>query len=379
MYKIIYKWGGCLIHICLIFIISSCQLSERNLSIPSIVADVTSNAELKLSEYFENFRMLKLPNDTIMGEIQRIKYENKRIYISDKKTLFVFSDDGELLSCFRKIGRGPGEYFDITDFMVDGEAITILDRNQQRLLTYDHHGTITSMRNLGNYAHAISPSVDNSFFLYLGDQFSHKLRRVRNSQDDSLYLSVDENRAKYLFIFAHHNFYQYQKSIFFFQPINDIVYESVEGGRIKPSFYVDYKGKNIPASFFKRQYGDVKVFFDELLTRSYAYGIYSFALYERYMMFGSFYKEDKKLTVFDHKDKISNTFASIKDDVFFNDLTIPVSEFIYHANKHIFVPLDAFTVTEWRNAHPPSKQFKEMVDATKEEDNPLLLIFDFKQ
>ena len=97
------------------------------------------------------------------------------------------------------------------------------------------------------------------------------------------------------------------------------------------------------------------------------------------LMFGSFYQQNKKLTVLNKQNKISNTYATIKDDVYFNGLTIPVSEFIYHANKSIIFPLDAYKVAEWRNSHPPTEQFKEMVNATTEEDNPLLLIFDFKK
>lgn len=381
MHKLFYNQQGFLLLFCWVFVVLSCNPTEQNLSIPAIEADATSNAELKLSEYFENFRMLKLPTDTVMGEIERIIYENNRIYISDGQTLFIFSDEGELLSCFKKRGQAPDEYSGINDFMVDNETITILDRDQQKILTYDYFGNGITTRSLGYYAQAVSPMVDNSFFLYNGFDINHKLHRIKNGEEDSTYLGVDENQAKYLFVFAHHNFYQYQKSIYFFQPINDTIYKSVDGAGINPYLCVDFKGKNIPASFFKRQYKDIKEFFDELFKTSYAYGIYSFAMYDRFIMFGSFYQKNKKLTVFDRKKKSSNTFATIKDDVFFNGLTIPVSKFIYHANKnkHIIVPLDAFSIIEWRKINTPSEQFEKIVNTTKEEDNPLLLIFDFKQ
>lgn len=378
MYKLLNRQGFFSLF-CWMLIICSCQSTERNLSIPAIEADITSDAELKLSEYFVNFRMLKLPTDTVMGKINRIRYENNRIYISNEQTLFVFSDDGKLLSCFKKRGKGPGEYSGITDFMVDDENIIILDRNQQRLQTYDHSGESISTYNLGYFAQAISPAVNHSFFLYFGNEHSHKLCKVRNGREDSMFLEIDKDRAKYLHIDADHNFYQYQKFVYFYQPFSDIVYESIEGGSIKPSFYINYKGKNIPASFFKKKYAHVGDFFENLHKTSYAYGVSNFALYDRYLMFNSFYQKNEKLTIFDRKNKISNTFATITDDVYFNGLPITVSEFVYHANSHIFVPLDASDVFEWKNAHPPTEQFKEMINATKEEDNPLLLIFDFKK
>jgi len=180
------------------------QQTLRDFPISKIEADVTSNAELKLSEYFENFRMIKLPSETIMDEIQRVRYENNRIYISDGKTLFIFSHNGDLISSFNKIGRGPGEYTSITDFVVDGERITILNRNVQILLTYNHSGECLSTCTLGFWAQAISPVVNDSYFFYCGNIYGknqrHKLRRVKNGQEDALYLPIDKNQAEYLHI-----------------------------------------------------------------------------------------------------------------------------------------------------------------------------------
>ena len=372
-----------LFNLSVIIALCGCKSTNTNPIVSAIEADVTSNAELKLSEYFENFKMLKLPTDTIMGEIRRIRYENSQIYISDGQTLFVFSDDGELLSCFRKRGEGPGEYSRISDFMVDGEIITILDRNQQRLLTYDHYGESISTRKIGYWAQAISPVIDGSYFLYCGNEYGvderHKLRRIKNDREDFQYLPIDENQSKYLHINMRHNFFKHQKIVYFFETFNDIVYESVGGGRIEPSFFVDFMGKNVPQSFFEKKFANIADFFMEFNNTSYAYGVLNFAIYDRFLMFGSYYQTKMKLTIFERKDRISKTYAAIKDDIYFNGLTVPVSEFKYHANKRIFVPIDAFSVVEWKKTNPPAKQFKELVDITEEEDNPLLLIFDFKQ
>jgi len=369
--------------LCVCFIFNSCQHNKRYITGSAIEADVTSNAELIISEYFENFRMLKLPTDVVMGEIHRIRYENNRIYISDRQTLFSFSDDGILLSYFQKIGRGPGEYYRITDFIVDGENIIILDRTLQNLITYNHSGEYISTRKLEYWAQAISPIVNDSYFFYCGNEYGpeekHKLRRIKNGKDDSRYLPIDENQSKYLHINSNHYFYQHQEIVYFFEAFNDIVYESVGGGDIVPSLYVDFKGKNIPSSFFEKEYANIAAFFMEFHKTSYAYGVINFAVYNRFLMFGSLYQTNIKLTVFNQKDKISKTFSTIKDDIYFNGLTIPVSEFNYHANKHIFVPVNAFSVVEWKQTYPTAEQFKSLVNATNEEDNPLLLIFDFKQ
>mgnify|MGYP002961149887 CR=1 FL=1 len=173
-----------------------------------------------------------------------------------------------------------------------------MDRNQQKTITYDHLGNNISTFHLEYYAQAISPIVNNTFFLYNGFDTGHKLHRIRNWKEDSVFLEVNKDQTGYLFIFAHHNFYQDHDSVYFFQPINDTIYKSVDGGSMDPLLYIDFKGKNIPTSFFSdKKYENVKDFFDNLHKRSYAYGVYSFIRSERFTMFGSFYQKNKKLTL----------------------------------------------------------------------------------
>lgn len=155
--------------VCWVFITFGCLPEEQRLtSVPAIEVDIASDTELKLSEYFENFRMLKLPTDTLMGKIENIKCENNKIYISDGLTLFAFSEEGELALCLEKRGEAPDEYSGISDFVIDGENIIILDRNQQKTITYDHSGNSISTFHLKYYAQAISPIVNNTFF-YITD------------------------------------------------------------------------------------------------------------------------------------------------------------------------------------------------------------------
>lgn len=76
--------------VCWVFITFGCLPEEQRLtSVPAIEVDIASDTELKLSEYFENFRMLKLPTDTLMRKIENIKCENNKIYISDGLTLLL--------------------------------------------------------------------------------------------------------------------------------------------------------------------------------------------------------------------------------------------------------------------------------------------------
>ncbi len=367
------------------FLFCGCSQSQKLIPLTQITADITSIEEMKLTDYFENFRIVKLSSDSIINKIRKIRYENNHIYVSDGRGVFIFSETGELMHNFSKIGNGPGEYLYIDDFVVNGDSIIVISRSSRRQIIYNHSGEIISTQNLAYWAKSISPMVNNTLFIYCGNDYSppqmqYKLRRIQNGQEDSQYLPIDENQGIYLHVMTEHYFNKHEEFIYFFEVFNDTIFESINGDDIKPAFRVDYQGKNIPASFFGHKYADIREFFQAYFTTSYAYGVVNFAMFDRFLMFSSFYQKNQKLTVFDHKDNISHTYVSLKDDAVFKGLTLPISEFSYHATeKHVIFPLEATEVEEWREKYAPAEPFKEQINATHWDDNPVLLIFNVKK
>jgi hypothetical protein len=363
-----------------------CTQSQNTLPLTNIKADVTSNKEMKLSDYFENFKMVKLSSDSVMGEIKRIRYENDRIYVTDGNSMFVFSNTGKLLHKFSKFGKGPGEYLMIDDFIINGDSIIVLCRNWMSLITYSNSGEYGSACKFEHFPQAISPLVNNSCFIYFGDTYTptlqHKLQRLRNNREESRYLPADEHRAKNLFVFSTHNFNKHNESIYFFEAYNDTIYKSINGCDMKPFFWVDYAGRNAPASFFTRDFRDMRELNAAFQAEKYARGVFNFAGSDRFLMFSTIYQKNGFFTVFDHVNTISKTYGMLEDDVVFKGLMYPIDEFSfsYHAEgNYIILPLEATKVEEWRKKHAPAEPFKEQINATHWEDNPILLIFDVKK
>jgi len=398
-----------LLFFCVIFLLQSCRLlqshrqSEQNSSITKIPVDVTSDAELKLSDFFENFRMIRLEADIAIGSINRIRYENNHIYVLDERrnTIFIFSDSGKLLSYIRKAGRmvrvgncGPDgceleeryrESNVFWDFVVNNDTIIVLDWGGRRLLKYNHSGEFLSEHRLRYHVRAISPTINQYNFLFAGNEITtnfHRLHRVRNgNQPGTPCLPIDERKAEYLHIRwdRGHHFFLHQNAVYFSEAFNDTIYKSVNGEKMKPAFVVDYKGKNVPESFFDQNFANVMEFLQEFhKIDSYAHSVYSFVMSDRFLMFVSFFQRNRKLTLFDQKGKISQTFSTVKDDVFFNGLVTSIADFAYYAdNRYIFLPLDDRFV-EWRDRYHVSEQFRAIIDEAERNDNPLLLIFSLK-
>ncbi|MDR0606457.1 MAG: 6-bladed beta-propeller [Bacteroidales bacterium] len=97
--------------------------------------------EIALSDYVNNIKIVKLAtsDDVLIGEIVKVEIFNNRIYILDRlsNALFIFTDEGEFLYKLRNIGQGPGEYIYLFDFDVTNDGVYLSDIGQS-ILYYDN-------------------------------------------------------------------------------------------------------------------------------------------------------------------------------------------------------------------------------------------------
>ena len=85
---------------------------------------------------------LETRDDCLIGEMTKMVYQNNLIYVSDNvsKAIYVFDETGKLVTKLRAVGNGPGEYLNITSFVVRGTDIVIYDHFASRLLFYNAKG-----------------------------------------------------------------------------------------------------------------------------------------------------------------------------------------------------------------------------------------------
>ena len=98
---------------------------------------------------------LELNDESIIGEVDKIRYLNSRFYIFDKsvtKSVFVFSNSGKYLYKIARLGKGPGEYIFAMDFDVDTLGnIYVYDNARDRLLKYGTTGDFIKEYDTGTY------------------------------------------------------------------------------------------------------------------------------------------------------------------------------------------------------------------------------------
>ncbi len=94
---------------------------------------------------------LATSNNYLIGHVDRIFIHKDRIIILDRykaRGVFIYDLHGNFLNKIQRIGRGPGEYIEVTDAAVNyaKNEITIFDQRGRHLLFYDLDGKFISDR-----------------------------------------------------------------------------------------------------------------------------------------------------------------------------------------------------------------------------------------
>jgi hypothetical protein len=90
------------------------------------------------------FVALETNDESCIGHIDKILRANNHIYILDReitKSVYIFNDNGKFISKIRNIGKGPGEYIEPYDFIIDQDTgnILILDVDLGKVLLYNEN------------------------------------------------------------------------------------------------------------------------------------------------------------------------------------------------------------------------------------------------
>lgn len=146
------------ISVCLTIIFitfTSCREDSRKNSQGFIISDVSKiqENEVNLSSLIEVKNIVPLEtNDSslIGGNIRKILKHGHLFYVSfDRTTLLCFSEDGTFVRRIGTLGNGRGEYTSLADFDVDNEGIYIVGNRQMNV--YKPDGTFQEKISFKDY------------------------------------------------------------------------------------------------------------------------------------------------------------------------------------------------------------------------------------
>ena len=185
------------------------------------------------------FIPLETTEASLVGSIRLMKWYDGVCYIHDdtQQVIQVFSDKGKHLRSLSRLGRGPHEYTEINDFVVEKDSLIVLDFAQ--LLYYNKNDfSYIKTKPLGPLGiGAFSLHVDkNYFYFHSSDVKAIKANVIltdKNLEVKSALLSID-----YPYMTATpYPFVTFGEQVFYYKYMNDTLYQVTEKGLIASYFF----------------------------------------------------------------------------------------------------------------------------------------------
>lgn len=186
------KFSVLLLSILLILISCKSEKDKVQESIKEIDFDeVISNDPIMFSDIFSDYKIIPLEttDNSIFSSIDDIIMLNDTLFIFDRfksKSVFLFDIGGKFINKICRLGKGPGEYLQVSSFDVDENTRNILlfDWTTKKLIFYDFNGDYLREISFKKYYKSILCTEDK---IYLSRPL------FETKKGDNLILQMDKN------------------------------------------------------------------------------------------------------------------------------------------------------------------------------------------
>ena len=193
---------------------------------------------------------LETTDSSLIGNIDKILYQNNKYYILDKveKKILVFDRQGKAMQIIHKVGQGPGEYLEPSDIDIDKEGnIYVYDWATQSIITYKNGKPENyEILKIGQYFLDFAMTdkyiflsnilQENSFkiSLALWDKKKNEMRILKNNE------RIEGNKLAYR---ANHYFYRSANIVTYYERFYPYIYQ-IDNDSIK--YFTNLLTKKIP-------------------------------------------------------------------------------------------------------------------------------------
>lgn len=320
--------------------------------------------------------------ECLIGYIDQMQVFRDKIFVLDRSVangVFVFDMKGKFLYQAGRKGKGPGEYYQISQFYIDSvkNAVTLLDAEMKKIHRY----------NLENGRFLEAVQLDKSYYVNSGIVFDSSAYAF-----DQIYVNPRKGKVQY-----HLNFFV-GDSIFGFKPLKDghflpnktpftvssgkvfytpircdTIFEIDKSG-IKRGIYIDFGDRALPQNYLEMGFSKED---SKTLQRSkYAINLRNVVETPRYFCFSVSLSSSGRFVLIDKLTK--NTYT------YFNFAASQPTFFLCAYGNYLVA--ESKNVEKFYNSIPENIQakkdslrtdeFKKIIREAKEGDNPALYFVD---
>lgn len=363
----------------LFFSIYRCNISNNQSS--NIYVDLDSENDVSIFNIFSKIEIIPLEtSDTcLIGSIDKLILYDSKYYLLDTKQncVFIFSQDGKFIQNIKRVGRGPGEYSYVYDFIINeyDHTLELLDCFG-KLVIFNLDGTHKESIRLPH-----PPAAYHNFILLNRDTILF----FTNSDDtnENLLWAYSRSSQKIIKEFhkdSHSNLghrlplFPWKDSIFFSISIENTI-SRIEGLQETPAYTWDFGKYNykFPIKDIPKGSVEKSKFYQAFGTSSQNSYYHILNLQNKqylYCLLSHF--EQYKHIFHDKKTKKNYVFRKTKENISLNP---------YYMNEEMIIGIE----------HPDSETYKHLLKANiidknnqnrtslvVEDSNPVLVKYTFK-
>lgn len=340
---------------------------------------------------YNDVKMIKLEttSDCLITHILEIVMTDSLIFIRDQRdALFLFNIEGNFICQIGQKGQGPTEYITIDAFFINNNRVGIVDHYKERFLFYNFEGKFISSTE-SKFDH-----LDRSNQALLTNNNQLLIHNDINFKDDNTaYRIIDMNTNQvignyytynpikldsYRHYFSNNAMAKSNDEIHFIMPLCDTIFSYADS-----TFSVKYIVKTYDNIATKQQIEyntkDLNADMRALLRQGYFTGFKTIFETDNFIFLG-FSVIIEGFFIFDKNSKEGYQYLYSYDDIM-NE--IPFFTIIGSQSNDKFIgfeiPETLLMLTEnakWDNIY--LMQLKEILDNSKEDDNPILFIYELK-
>lgn len=278
--------------------------------------------------------------------------------IAGVNAVYMFGKRGEFKRRIGRIGRGPGEYNEISDLnLYNDTIIEIYDSGLDKIIQYDTAGKVV------NEIYKLYKG--NAHFFHVGDTLGF----YRSNGKDAFNLNVIVNDKEYSYLKQEYleirskgsYFYTDDDHVYFTDNYNDTLY-IIRNGGIYPYLNVNFQRNKLPEK--------IRIV-EQANQGNYCFDIGNFKFTSRFVVFSFSYRMDNICAFYDRKYEKMLLSLTIRNDI--DGIPLLLYENTPNSKDKIVTYLKASIFLRTCESGEMSESAKNLKSEIREDSNPIVV------
>ena len=265
----------------LIALLSIMACSTKVRDIETIMCSFTSQTPLYQCEWIESITFTPLDTACLIGAESELRLVGDNLFIKhgpyQEIRIDRFNTNGVFLNRIGRLGRGPGEYVNLSDwFIYEGNQIGLNAYGPSPIMLYDFDGNF--VREINRPLHAFMVHPDNSHFWALMPPIADSARLTCFSEDGMLKSMYKSESTYSASSDLWRTFFKTNKKLYIGMPYENTIL-LVQKDTVHPVFFIDAGAYAIPKEFYANPFES----FIPMMEKGYA-AVYNFLESKDYLV-----------------------------------------------------------------------------------------------